>query len=279
MLNAPPAPFFLQVLREHSRRLPLRVALFDFDGTLSLIRAGWQDVMIPFMVEVIQTETGTSEPEGELRALVTDFVVRLTGKQTIYQMIQLCEELRKRGAIPLDPVQYKRRYHERLERHIVARKEGLLTGRYRPEEFLVPGSVELLAMLRDAGVKLYLASGTDLPYVLEECELLGLRQYFEPHIYGAIDDYRRFSKRLIVREILKEIAGESLVGFGDGYVEIEEVKGVGGLAIGVASDERVRGGVSEWKVRRLSEAGAHALIPHYGDLDSLSAYLGLPRRR
>jgi hypothetical protein len=30
-----------------------RVVLFDFDGTVSLIRSGWMDVMIPMMVEVL----------------------------------------------------------------------------------------------------------------------------------------------------------------------------------------------------------------------------------
>ncbi len=29
----------------------IRSALFDFDGTLSLIRQGWQDVMIPMLAD------------------------------------------------------------------------------------------------------------------------------------------------------------------------------------------------------------------------------------
>jgi len=29
------------------------VVLFDFDGTLSLIRSGWVDVMVPMMVEIL----------------------------------------------------------------------------------------------------------------------------------------------------------------------------------------------------------------------------------
>ena len=31
----------------------VRFCLFDFDGTLSLIREGWQDVMVPMMVDVL----------------------------------------------------------------------------------------------------------------------------------------------------------------------------------------------------------------------------------
>ncbi len=42
-----------------------RVALFDFDGTLSLIRAGWTDVMVPMMVEIL-LDLRTGEPEERL---------------------------------------------------------------------------------------------------------------------------------------------------------------------------------------------------------------------
>ena len=39
-------------------KTPPRHVLFDFDGTLSLIREGWPEVMVPMMVEVLQA-TGT----------------------------------------------------------------------------------------------------------------------------------------------------------------------------------------------------------------------------
>ena len=70
-----------------------------FDGTLSLIREGWQDVMIPMMVELL-LETPGHEDEADVEAVVKEYVARLTGKQTIYQMIQLAEEIRKRGGEP-----------------------------------------------------------------------------------------------------------------------------------------------------------------------------------
>jgi len=62
-----------------------RVVLFDFDGTISLIRSGWVNVMVPMMVEILM-ELKTGETEEELTAVVREFVDRLTGKQTIYQM-------------------------------------------------------------------------------------------------------------------------------------------------------------------------------------------------
>ena len=75
------------------------VALFDFDGTLSLIRTGWVDVMVPMMVEIL-TDLKTGESEQELSALVEDFVARLTGEQTIYQMIELARQVELRGGNP-----------------------------------------------------------------------------------------------------------------------------------------------------------------------------------
>src|SRR3954469_17599822 len=85
-----------------------RSALFDFDGTLSLIREGWPQVMIPMMVDVLK-ETATRETESEPSGKACDFVMRLNGKQTIYQMIQLADEVRARGGQPLEPLAYKHR--------------------------------------------------------------------------------------------------------------------------------------------------------------------------
>src|SRR3954454_13753540 len=76
----------VEIVRERESRLPPRYALFDFDGTLSLIREGWPQVMVPMMVGILQ-ETGTNESAEELTALVTRFVMDLNGKQTIYQMM------------------------------------------------------------------------------------------------------------------------------------------------------------------------------------------------
>ena len=90
--------------------LPPEHAVFDFDGTLSLIREGWPEVMVPMMVEFLQ-ETGTDETVDDLRTLAHGFVMELNGKQTIYQMIRLAEEIKERGGHPLEPVEYKNLYH------------------------------------------------------------------------------------------------------------------------------------------------------------------------
>src|SRR5437016_2181458 len=235
----------IEILRADLPRGRFRSVLFDFDGTLSLLREGWPQVMNPMMVDVLR-QTGTSESEAELADAVEEFVMRLNGRQTIYQMIQLADEVRRRGGTPLDPLLYKHRYHDLLMERIHGRLADLEAGRANAEDWVVPGSHALLEGLRHRGVGLYLASGTDLKYVRHEADLLGLTPYFGEHIYGALDDYRTFSKKLVIERLLADhgLRGEELLGFGDGFVEIEEIKRVGGLAVAVASDEVKRRGIN-----------------------------------
>src|SRR5579875_3994708 len=101
-----------------------KVVLFDFDGTLSLLRSGWVDVMVPMMVEVL-ADLKTGESEAELRSIVEDYVARLTGKQTIYQMIELARQVELRGGKPLEPLAYKKIYHDRLMERIRHRREEI----------------------------------------------------------------------------------------------------------------------------------------------------------
>ncbi|MDR3637430.1 MAG: HAD family hydrolase [Isosphaeraceae bacterium] len=249
--------------------------LFDFDGTLSLIRQGWPEVMVPMFVEALPRLDG--ESDEDLRQLVLDDIMRLNGKQTIYQMIQLAERVTERGGEPREPLWYKHEYLRRLDAHISARTDGLARGAIPADDLLVHGVRSLLEHLKARGLHLYLASGTDEYAVKREAELLDVTRYFGPNIYGALDDYKNFSKKMVIDRILLEhgITGQHLLSFGDGYVEIENTKQVGGLAVAVASDEANNGSgrVDEWKRKRLLGVGADAVIPDYRDATAFVDYL------
>jgi len=247
-----------------------RVVLFDFDGTLSLLRAGWVGVMVPMMIEIL-ADLKTGESEAELRALVEDYVARLTGKQTIYQMIELASQIESRGGRPLEPLAYKKMYHDRLMEKIRHRREALRQGKESPENYLVPGSRDLLEALKNRGLKLYCASGTDHAYTVEEAGLLRVTSYFDGGIYGAQDDYKSFSKALLIQKMIRsfECRGDELLGFGDGYVEVKNVKDAGGIAVGVATDEPECRKVDEWKRDRLAQVGADYIIPNFLCRDEL----------
>jgi phosphoglycolate phosphatase len=243
-------------------------------STLSLIREGWPQVMIPMMTAVLR-QTGTSETDNELTAAVEEFVMRLNGRQTIYQMMQLADEVRARKGAPEEPLVYKHRYHDLLMQRIQTRLDGLRDGSAKPEDWTVPGSHAFLEALKARGLTLFLASGTDETFVKQEAELLGVSSFFGERIYGALDDHGKFSKKMIIERILREnnLSGEELLGFGDGFVEIEEVRKVGGVAVAVASDEVKRRGVNAWKRDRLVKAGADIVIPEYREASTLLAFL------
>jgi phosphoglycolate phosphatase len=265
--------YAIEIINPDLPRGQIRHALFDFDGTISLIREGWQGVMIPMMVDLLM-QTPQHESEEEIRAVVTEFVTRLTGKQTIYQMIRLTEEIEKRGGQPLPALDYKWMYLNALQANIDGRLTRLKAGEVTPEALMVPEAGAMLAALETRNVTCYLASGTDEAFVLAESAALGLHSYFAG-IYGALDDYKNFSKKMVIDRILTEnsLSGAQLVAFGDGYVEIEDTKAAGGIAVGVASDEVNRQGIDEWKRNRLIEAGADIIIPDFRQYERLMAFL------
>jgi len=264
----------LQQLRAGVSARNARVCLFDFDGTVSLIRSGWMEVMVPMMVEVL-SELQTGESETELRAVVEDFVWRLTGKQTIYQMIALAGEISKRGGTPCEPLTYKNMYLDRLHARIQYRLEELRSGAVSPDKYLVPGTRAWIEALRDRGLQLYLASGTDQPYMREEADLLDVARYFDGRVYGALDDYKAFSKKILIERLIaaSEFQGSEFLGFGDGYVEIENIKDVGGVAVGVATAEPDCLTIDDWKRQRLAGVGADFIIPNFLCRDELLAAL------
>src|SRR5512138_2977009 len=112
--------------------------LFDFDGTLSLIREGWPQIMVPMFVEMLPPLSGESEESR--RHLCFEDIMRLNGKQTIYQMIQLAERIKERGGTPQEPLWYKKEYLRRLQARIHSRVEGIASRRFRCDDFLVYGS-------------------------------------------------------------------------------------------------------------------------------------------
>ena len=259
---------------EEPPRTSIRHALFDLDGTLSLLRDGWQDQMVPLMVELLENYR-QDEPPGRLEKLVTGFVDQLTGKQTIYQMIRLCEEIEKRGGSPLEPLEYKEIYNSRLDAALSDRLEAVETGLLPRETILVPGSLAFLDDLAGRGVRCYLASGTDEDLVRRDTALLGFEHFFKDRIYGALRQYENFSKRMVIERIISEhqLSGPELIVIGDGFVEIRNGRAAGAITFGVHSRENNRYHMNSGKRKRLLEAGAHFLAPGLEDGAALLEYL------
>lgn len=249
-------------------------AIFDFDGTVSLLREGWQPIMYDYFAQELLA-CPKAPGESETRALVMDFVDRLTGKQTIFQCMHLCEEVLRFGGRPKSPLDYKKEYLRRLFLRIQERHDELERGG-SAERYLVPGVRDTLEALRARGVKCYLTSGTDEEDVVREAKLLGIYGLFES-VHGATDaNSTACSKELVLKQLIEEkgLRGSGLLGFGDGYVEIELTKQVGGYAVAVATEEAARDtSVNVWKRDRLVKAGADCVIPDFSDTGRLMRYL------
>lgn len=264
----------IEIIRRPALNGTFHSALFDFDGTVSLLREGWQEVMVPYFTEVL-SEAVQNPDMSEIKETVTEFVDILTGKQTIFQCIRLDEEVQKRGGKAVDPYVYKAEYLRRLMERINNRLESLRNGTAKPEDYLVPGCADFLKILSENGIRLYLASGTDETDVLNEAKLLQVDSYFDGGIYGAKDSIKSCSKEIVIRRILEEnkLAGSDLISFGDGYVEIQLVKEIGGYSIAVATDEVRKKGINAKKRSRLLSADADAVIPDFANYEKLIRFI------
>jgi phosphoglycolate phosphatase-like HAD superfamily hydrolase len=271
---------FLKILHpEVQARLgKIRHALFDFDGTLSVLREGWETVMVPVMIEAI---CGQSPVTAEIEFEVREYVEQSTGILTILQMEWLVEAVRKHGlaGLPLTAAAYKARYLERLMVGVRERILQVETGACQAEDRMLSGARDFLAGLQERGAQLYLISGTDHADVQREAGVLGLAEYFAGRIYGALDEREAHSKERIVQRILDEhhLFGDELLVVGDGPVEIRAARGCGAIALGVASNEVAREGWNEHKVVRLKKAGADLLIPDFSQAEKLFSLL-YPRK-
>ena len=189
--------------------------------------------------------------------------------------MQLSEEIEKRGGTPKEPLAYKDEYNRRLLPIVEERIAGLAAGTLPADPLRVPMSLEFLQTLREMGINCYLASGTDVEFVKNEAALLGVAAYFDGGIFGALREYKKFSKAMVIQKIITDfqLSGSELLIVGDGYVEIENAKTVGAIAVGVASVEDNMYNMNADKRERLIRAGADIIIPDFREGTQLLNYL------
>src|SRR5439155_13394615 len=109
--------------------------------------------MMSMIVEILPPLPGKTETaHGHL---CHDDIMRLNGKRTIYQMMQLAERIKERGGVPREPLWYKHEYLRRLDERIQDRLKGLRSGAAPPEDWLVYGAQPLLEALQRRGLPLY----------------------------------------------------------------------------------------------------------------------------
>jgi rfaE bifunctional protein kinase chain/domain len=268
-----------EIISSWPKNLKIRHTIFDHDGTISTIREGWEKIMAPMMVKAILGEklhTADQALYSKVESRVTELIDKTTGIQTLMQMKLLTDVIREFGCVPkdqiLDESGYKEIYNKEILQLVKERQAKLMRSELSTEDFTVKNVLPFLNKLHSAGVKLYLASGTDAEDVIEEATVLGYAHLFEGRIFGAVGDLNKEAKKMVLDNIL-DLIGESARGeiatFGDGPVEIRETRKRGGITIGVASDEKKRFGLNSTKRTRLIKAGADLIIPDFTQMESL----------
>ncbi|MGI6458564.1 MAG: HAD family hydrolase [Candidatus Hydrogenedentales bacterium] len=251
--------------------------LFDFDGTVSLLREGWQLIMGPLMVEMI---SGGGSPPclAEIEDDVREYIEESTGIQTILQMERLVEMVQARGLVPrdqiLDAQGYKKIYNDRLMVRVNERIQDLENGTLTPRDVTLRGALDFLERLSQKNVTQYIFSGTDRDDVRNEARLVGVAPYFQ-EIWGALREYKDYNKEMVLREIIKtnDLHGSEVLIVGDGPVEIRNARDNDCVSIGVASDEIKGYGWNMEKYPRLVNAGADIMVPDFSDAAALIDYL------
>jgi phosphoserine phosphatase len=193
---------YIEVIRDDCQRGKFEDAVFDFDGTISVLRRGWENVMGPLMVEMICGDRG---PLPEIQKEVTEYVDRSTGIMTILQMNWLAEAVGRHGYVsnPLTAAEYKELYIARLNDYISERLASVEEGRVEPDEMMMVGSVKFLELLAQRGCRLHLASGTDQIYVEHEADILGVRDIFGENVKGAVGISEKCAKEVVVTAIVE----------------------------------------------------------------------------
>jgi rfaE bifunctional protein kinase chain/domain len=275
----------IEIIHRWKEKPDIGYAIFDHDGTISTMREGWELIMAPVMIKAILGDKYQEADEAlyqKVSMRVAEYIDKTTGIQTLAQMKGLLGLIKEFGCVPdseiLDEFGYKKIYNNELLKMVREREKKYEQGELSLEDLTMKNAIPFLQRLHDSGIKLYLASGTDVEDVANEARVLGYDYLFEGRIYGAVGDLNKEAKKIVLDRILDTI-GESASGkvatFGDGPVEIRETHKRGGITIGVASNELRRYGMNENKRSRLIKAGADVIIPDFSQFIHLLGLLNI----
>jgi rfaE bifunctional protein kinase chain/domain len=258
----------------------IKHVVFDHDGTLSTLRRGWDVVMKNMMIESITGKKDLDKKRIEkIEKRVDDYIKQSTGVQTIVQMDMLVHLVKEFKIVAeeriLDKSEYKNIYLVKLLKIVRERIKAIQIDPALKEKYTIQYFREILEGLKIRGIKMYLASGTDVQDVIDEAQILGYADFFEERIYGSVDDLKKFSKKLLIESIIQEnqLKAYEFAVIGDGPVEIREGKKMQGIAIGVASNEEFGYGLNISKRKQLIKAGADLIIPDYCNSVQLLTFL------
>ncbi len=275
---------YIEVIDLKRTHIPT-IAIFDHDGTISTLRQGWEPIMRAVAIEAIAGSYLSSlslYTLNKITSSVEDLIEKTTGVQTLIQMHHIVDLVRFYGIVAENEIfsaaKYKEIYNNKLLKVVSERTSLLSRGLLSVEDLTIKDAVNVVKKLHNAGVILYLASGTDQKDLMEEASILGYAPYFTGGIFGSLGNIENDPKKVVLEKISdllpKGVTPEDCYIFGDGPVEMREAAKRGFSRIGILSDEKVRFGSNMDKRNRLILGGAQALLPDFSWFNSLSNYMG-----
>lgn len=255
-------------------RVKRQYAVFDWDGTVSRLREGWQNLMLGiFMGVLCQAKLKKDDMKSTMEECM-ESIDDLTGKPTYSQMVDLANRAAALGATPRYALDYKKAYTTMLDRQVLNRLELLHEGKAEVDDFLVPGSREFLRLLYHKGVEIFVATGSDETPVIHELEELGIMQYCTAvkgcHDKKAGED----PKYKVIKDLIEETKARKgeIFTCGDGFVEV----GLGaenGLAIGVNTKDDNYFKMNQNKFEKLIKAGADVMVNNFLEYETLANFI------
>ncbi len=248
----------------------IRHVFMDWDGTTSLTRGGWAEIMVELFAETLPPIPGEN-----VRIFSRDELMRLNGRPSIHQMARLAELVTQRGGAAQTADDYQHEYQAQIGRVVEARLAQVRSGAMEPDALLIPGVRAFFTALNERGIPVSLVSGTPHSELIAEVRLLGLEHHFAAVIGPSGLDDRTFSKRETLRQLIERHAldGSAVLALGDGPVELIETRAVGGVAVAVAADEADPERLDPWKRDTLLAVGADAVIANFRPLSEILATL------
>jgi phosphoglycolate phosphatase-like HAD superfamily hydrolase len=279
----------IEIINRWNEKLNIKYAIFDHDGTISTLREGWELIMAPVMIKSIlgkKYKDAAMDVYAKVEERVKEFIDKTTGIQTLVQMKGLVDIIREFGYVPeeelLDEFGYKKIYSKELLAMVAVRERKYANGELSLDDLTVKNAIPFLKKLYDAGIQLYLASGSDEQDVIEEARTLGYEYLFEGRIYGSVGDVAIEAKRIVLNRIMQEIGQDAtthVITFGDGPLEIRETRKRGGLTVGLATNELRRYELNPHKRTRLIKAGADVIIPDFSQYSKLCELLSIKKTK
>jgi len=246
------------------------LAAIDFDGTMSLIRIGWQQVMHGVMQAALLPHYPDS---ARLDSEIYTYIAHSTGQPSIIQMAWVDEQVILHGG-PARGAQAYLDLFSHAMRDRIDHKIASIHDDASADALMVPGARAFLQMLAYYNVRIALVSGTEHIHLLRESAALRIDHFFDAGIHGPGPHNPGFTKGDAMAALIDtyQVAPARFLSVGDGPVEIMAGKSLAGYSIAVASHE-ASGGLDDDKRRHLIAAGADAVIANFHQLHDITTLL------